>query len=93
MPTAGDGPSQQVGGDVNGSDGHSVEGMGLGHSGRLVHQLWGLNRVKVSPYHININCIVLSYLTISGLVVSSEPSGGGEPGGLQSELACPVQEN
>ena len=29
LPTAGDGLSQQVGGDVNGSDGHAIEGMGL----------------------------------------------------------------
>ena len=54
LPTAGDGLSQQVGGDVNGSDGHAIEGMGLGHDGRLVQLPWGLNRMKVSPYHIYV---------------------------------------
>ena len=43
-----------MGGDVNGSDGHAIEGMGLGHDGRLVQLPWGLNRMKVSPYHIYV---------------------------------------
>ena len=65
--------SLQVGEDLDCSNWHAIESMGLGHDGRLDKQLrivpaWDLSRVKVSPY--------MSFYSYSYLICNHFRSGG-----------------